>query len=655
MSLLHVLNYRLDFALLLVLSVIVFGIGLRTLRRRLAGRGFSAPVIALMAALLAAGLWSAVTAENKNRAILRQMVGGLAPTFAYEFEKLGHARLDFDTPPDDPLYLTLIEHQKAWLKRNPNVIDIYTYRRRPDGKVGFIVDSETDYDRDGVYGDGRERRTPIGYEYATAASTNDRALAGEAVFDTNMITDEWGTFVSFYQPMYDAGGRVEGALGIDLPADVWISTLLAARGGSLLLTFILLTVVTSSSVWFSLMKAEIATRRRAQEEALRAKESADRANQAKSEFLAAMSHEIRTPMNGILGFSSLLMDTPLNSDQRDYVHTLKGSADSLLQLLNDILDLSKIEAGRVTLEQIPFPLHKTLVEVTTLLAPRAAEKSLVLSLENEAGPIHVVGDPGRLRQILLNLVSNAVKFTATGRVLLRVRWQPPTTSSAHTLGTLRCDVTDTGIGIPPNEIKRLFQRFSQVDSSTTRRYGGSGLGLVISRQLAGLMGGTLTVESVAGRGSTFTLQIPTTLAAPPAPVVSFTDSAPPVLPEGVSGHVLLAEDNPTNRKLASHLLKKLGYRVDVANNGRECVALAAVGHYDLILMDCEMPELDGFSATRAIRRAEPPTRRVPIIALTANALAGVEAECLAAGMDAYLTKPVQVETLRSTLQRLAHR
>lgn len=648
-----VLKYWLDLALFVVLFATVLAIGVGIIRRRHAGRGFSRRVVLLMAIILAGGLWSAIEAERKQSAILRQLVAGLAPTLAYEFEMLGHSRLTFDTPPDDPLYLALIERQKEWLKRNPNVIDIYTYRRKPDGKIGFVVDSETDYDHDGIYGDGRERRTAIGYEYVTAATTNDRALAGEAVFDTNMITDEWGTFVSFYQPMYDAHGRVEAALGIDMPAEIWISSLLVARDGNLLVTFILLVIVASSSVWFTLIKAEIASRRRAQEEALEAKDAADHANQSKSEFLAAMSHEIRTPMNGIIGFSNLLMDTPLNEDQRDYVHTLKGSADSLLQLLNDILDLSKIEAKCVTLEQIPFPLHKTLVEVVTLLAPRAAEKGLSLSLENDAGPLHLVGDPVRLRQILLNLVSNAVKFTAAGRVTLRVRWQPPVTSSTSSLGALRCDVIDTGIGIAPDEVKRLFQRFSQVDSSTTRRYGGSGLGLVISRELAALMGGSLTVHSHPGRGSTFTLQIPTTIAEAPPTAAPCVSSTPPILVEGISGHVLLAEDNAINRKVASHMLKKLGYHFDIAHNGRECVALAASGTYDLILMDCEMPEMDGLAATREIRLAEPPGRHVPIVALTANALAGAEAQCLAAGMDGYLTKPVQMETLRSTLQRLA--
>jgi signal transduction histidine kinase/CheY-like chemotaxis protein len=655
MSLLHVLDYRLDFALFLFFAVLIFGSGLRILRRRKAGDHFSPRVIALMVAMLAAGVWSAITAENKKRDMLRQMVGGLAPTFAYEFEILGHARIGFDTPPDDPLYLTLIERQKEWLKRNPNVIDIYTFRRRPDGRVGLVVDSETDYDRNGVYGEGRERRTPIGYEYSTAAETNDRALAGSPVFDTNMITDEWGTFVSFYQPMYDPQGRVEGALGIDMPADVWISTLLVARGSNLVITLILFAIVTSSSVWFALMKAEITRRRQAQEEALLAKETADRANQAKSEFLAAMSHEIRTPMNGILGFSSLLMDTALDPNQRDYVHTLKSSADALLQLLNDILDLSKIEAGRVTLEQIPFSLHKLLVEVSALLAPRAAEKGIVLALENDSGPLHLVGDPVRLRQILLNLVSNAVKFTAIGRVTLRVRWQAPATSSTNSLGTLRADVIDTGIGISGAEIKRLFQRFTQVDSSTTRRYGGTGLGLVISRQLASLMGGSITVVSEPGQGSTFTLQIPSMLAAPP--VSAPTPASAPVaaasaLADGAAGHVLLAEDNAINRKLATHMLKKIGYRVDIATNGRECVNLASATRYDAILMDCEMPEMDGFTATREIRLSETESQHVPIIAFTANVLAGTEAKCRAAGMDAYLTKPVQLETLRSALKQV---
>ncbi len=251
---------------------------------------------------------------------------------------------------------------------------------------------------------------------------------------------------------------------------------------------------------------------------------------------------------------------------------------------------------------------------------------------------------------MLNLIGNALKFTSHGEVVLNVTWTPMPDAPSH--GLLRCAVRDTGIGIPPEKLDRLFRKFSQVDASTTRRYGGTGLGLVISQELTRLMSGKISVVSTTGKGSTFTVEIPARLGkltAPPSTPVAIISAR---LADGSRGHVLLAEDNATNQKLAEFMLKKLGYRIDIAGNGHEAVRMATDGAYDVILLDCEMPELDGLSAARVIRASEPAGRRIPIIAITANAMIGTREKCIAAGMDIYLTKPIQIDRLRAALDAM---
>jgi signal transduction histidine kinase/ActR/RegA family two-component response regulator len=402
---------------------------------------------------------------------------------------------------------------------------------------------------------------------------------------------------------------------------------------------------------FNAMLTEIQAR---DGELRRARAQAEAGLRAKAEFLATMSHELRTPMNGVIGMSDLLLGTDLNSEQREYGETVQSSAQALLTILNDILDFSKVDGGHLELERVDFDPRSAVRDVVGLLAELARGKGLaLLGTVDPTVPDVVRGDPGRFRQVLMNLIGNAIKFTGTGEVVASVRL---VAEDADTL-TLRVEVRDTGIGIAPEVQGKLFQAFSQGDSSTTRRFGGTGLGLAISRRLVEMMGGQLGMDSEVGRGSTFwftvrlgKVQAPRPLAAPAplAPMPPLRAGAPP----GFRGRILAVEDNAVNKKVITRFLEKAGFQVDVADNGLQAVAAVARVDYDAVLMDCQMPEMDGYEATAAIRAAEAATtRHVPIIALTASAMASDRERCLAAGMDDYLRKPIDPVELFEMLTR----
>ncbi len=396
------------------------------------------------------------------------------------------------------------------------------------------------------------------------------------------------------------------------------------------------------------LSAEIARREVVESELRAASERTLSASRAKSEFLATMSHEIRTPMNGILGMLRIVRDTPLAPAQREQIDTAANSADTLLDLINDILDFSKIEAGRLELERIAFDPAASLRTVVELLRPRTAAKGLTFAAEFDPHlPPALRGDPTRLRQVLFNLLGNAIKFTDQGSVTLRLACAEHT--PAHAAVTF--SVVDTGIGLDPESAARLFSAFTQADSSMSRRFGGTGLGLAIFQKLVEAMGGKITVQSAPGHGSTFafTLRLPrasvedTHRLTTSAPATRF---APPVL----LGRVLVVEDDQVNQRVIGHFLKQMGLETVLVEDGYEAVQTATTAPRDAILMDCQLPGLDGLEATRRIR-AKLPGQPLPIIALTANASTQDRDACLAAGMDDYLTKPVRPELLAATLQK----
>lgn len=581
-----------------------------------------------------------------------------------------HRLLKSQAQAGNPDHLRLLAPLVKFHKATSDIIYVYT-AVLDKNRIYYVLGTDYLYHVDG----DSEVSDVIMAPHDTLDPTLRRALEQHQVtVNDEPVQEAKRSYMSAYAPFYDAQGRFVGVIGVDM----WVrdfDTRIGAirRAGAAAFAAVAMLSLLAGFVVYRLSRTASRARQRdliVQSRLAEAKQRAEAASRAKSDFLAMMSHEIRTPMNGVLGCANLLLETPLNSEQREFALTVQRSGDSLLTIINDVLDYSKIEAGHMTVEKIDLDLRSVCDEVSKILHSALGERGLSMSLSyDDTLPRLINGDPVRIRQVVLNLAGNAVKFTEHGAVRIEV--------TRHEGANVKISVIDSGIGITKEQLDRMFRRFTQADSSTTRRYGGTGLGLAISKTLVELMGGTIGVVSQPGTGSTFWFTLPIGVvskspaepASEPGSESGPESAAVPLLmtvvaePAGAAlavgaatftrARLLLVEDNFVNERVAVYMLTKLGHQVDVAKQGREAIDMLSKRGYDLVLMDCQMPDMDGFEATRIIRDPASAVldHAVPVIAMTANAFPEDRTRALSCGMNDFLSKPVDRTVLANMLEK----
>jgi signal transduction histidine kinase/DNA-binding response OmpR family regulator len=591
---------------------------------------------------------------------MRASISGFAPTYALELQQLNHSAIRDASQGQSSEFLAMVERQQQWLQLNPAARDVYTMRRAANGTVQMIVDAETDHDRNGKIEGDRESRTEIGEVYVKITEAMTQAFDGRSGFDDLPFQDRWGLWVSAYAPIHNPDGTVDAIVGVDFSARDWVKDILIARLAVLLIACAVILGFLGSVSHYATMSHQLTLKHEhsiqlqeqtqslqaANRELSLALDSAVQASRAKSDFLANMSHEIRTPMNGIMGLTEHILNTRLECEQRRNLELIQSSADALMTVLNDILDFSKIEANKMTLDPQPFDLREMLGDALKLFGLRAHQQQVELAFRiSPEVPNIVIGDAGRIRQILINLVGNAIKFTHHGEVVISVNMVRFREQDCR----LRIEVRDSGIGIEKSTLKRIVEPFNQADNSTTRKYGGTGLGLTICRRLIELMGGQMELDSTPGVGTTVTVELD---CERPGKSIAATIAEEHINLDQV--RILVVDDNSTNRLSLRELLNSWQVQSTVLDSGCEVVqtleaAIDENNPFDLVLLDLQMPEMDGFETTQNIRRSEKAkqTRVVMLSSCDASAFAEQVRDL---GLSAYLTKPVkQSELLESIL------
>lgn len=569
----------------------------------------------------------------------KEKLMGYAPSYALTFERMDYELISEKTPNDDSLYLKLINLEIDWQKSNPYVTDIYTMSLNDENKPVLIVDSETDYNHDEKFEGDREQRTKIGELYEKDLPELSAALHGEASFTETPYSDKWGDWVSAFVPIKNKNGSIIGILGVDFDANQFFSEISKTVFAGII--FFLVLYIGIARVWSQHLESQ--QKNKELENALIA---AERAKEAKTQFISHMSHEIRTPLNGIVSISSLLAEGGIPLDEiPESIQILRSCSDQLLELVNDILDYSKIESRKMIVEHTVFNLFQTVEDAANVLKQKFIEKNLKLLKTIDIEPQQEFrGDPVKIKQVLVNFLSNAAKFTDSGTIELRVE----KVQNSEVL-KYRFSVKDSGVGISKDKISKLFNEYEQIEASTTRKFGGTGLGLWICKGLIEAMNGTIEVTSELGHGSTFSFEIPA------HPIAAKALPSKPQAIWSAKSHikVLVVDDNQVNRVVLGKFLTKLGYPFSEATNGIEAVQQYNNHHFDLIFMDCNMPLMDGYEASRQIKKiaAEKPGVQTIIAAVTASVSTEDRANCSAAGMDGFISKPIRITEIEQLIAK----